>query len=45
MKSRQKPLSPVHIGARVQAPLNMAILSYRENKVARFDMQKQRIVL
>ncbi len=43
--SRQKPLSPVDIGARVQAPLNMAILSYRENKVARFDTQKQQIVL
>ena len=45
VKSRQQPLSPVDIGARVQAPLNMAILSYRENKVARFDEEKQRIVL
>ena len=45
VKSRQKPLSPVDVGARVQAPLNMAILSYRENKVARFDRQKQEIVL
>jgi hypothetical protein len=43
--SRQRPLSPVDIGAKVQAPLNMAILSYRENKVARFDRQKQQIVL
>jgi len=45
VKSRQRPMSPVDIGARVQAPLNMAILSYRENKVARFDTQKQQIVL
>lgn len=45
VQSRQRPLSPVDIGARVQAPLNMAILSYRENKVARFDHQKQDIVL
>ena len=45
VKSRQRPLSPVDIGARVQAPLNMAILSYRENKVARFDNEKQKILL
>ena len=43
--SRQRPLSPVEIGAKVQAPLNMAILSYRENKVARFDREKREIVL
>jgi len=43
--SRQKPLSPVDIAARVQAPLNMAILSYQQNKVARFDREKQEIVL
>ena len=45
VKSRQKPLSPVDVGARVQAPLNMAILSYRQNKVARFDREKQEIIL
>ncbi|MHC4401554.1 MAG: Gfo/Idh/MocA family protein [Planctomycetota bacterium] len=45
VESRRKPLSPVEIGAKVQAPLNMAILSYRENKVARFDRDKQTIVL
>jgi len=43
--SRKQPLSPVDMGAKVQAPLNMAILSYRENKVARFDRQKMEIVL
>ena len=43
--SRKRPLSPVDVGAKVQAPLNMAILSFRENKVARFDRQKMEIVL
>lgn len=43
--TRKKPLSPVDVGARVQAPLNMAILSYRENKVALFDADKEKIVL
>jgi len=43
--SRAKPLSPVDVGARVQAPLNMAILSYRENRVARFDRKEQSILL
>ncbi|OHB69020.1 MAG: hypothetical protein A2V70_20565 [Planctomycetes bacterium RBG_13_63_9] len=43
--SRQRPLSPVDVGAMVQAPLNMALLSYLENKVARFDPQKQEIIL
>jgi len=45
VQSRERPLSPVEIGAKVQAPLNMAILSYRENKVARFDREKHEIVL
>ena len=43
--SRERPLSPVDIAARVQAPLNMAILGYRENRVARFDVEKQEIVI
>jgi hypothetical protein len=33
------------MAVRVQAPLNMAILSHREGKVVRFDRQKQQIVL
>ncbi len=45
VKTRQQPLSPVAIAARVQAPLNMAILSHRENKVARFDHKNLKIVL
>jgi predicted dehydrogenase len=46
VRTRTKlPLSPVSVGAKVQAPLNMAILSYRENKVARFDPQNLKIIL
>jgi hypothetical protein len=29
----------------VQAPLSMGILSHRENKVVRFDKDKQQIVV
>ncbi len=45
VKSRKRPVSPVDIAAKVQAPLNMAILSYRQNKVARFDPGREAIVL
>lgn len=45
VQSRQKPFSPIDIAVRVQAPLNMGILSHRENKVARFDRQRQTIIL
>jgi len=45
VKSRQRPYSPIDIAVRVQAPLNMGILSHRENKVARFDKAAQKIVL
>ncbi len=43
--SRQEPYSPVDLAIRVQAPLNMGILSHRESKVARFDQQQEEIVL
>ncbi len=45
VKSRQEPYCPVSLGVRVQAPLIMGLLSYRENKVARFDKASQGIVL
>jgi predicted dehydrogenase len=45
VKTRQRPYSPIDIAVRVQAPLNMGILSYRENKVARWDQQKPQIVM
>ncbi len=45
VKTRQRPYSPIDIAVRVQAPLNMGILSHRESKVAAWDDQKQQIVL
>ena len=45
VKSRQKPYSPIDIAVRVQAPLNMGILSHRASKVATFDKQTKTIVL
>jgi hypothetical protein len=45
VKTRERPYSPIDIAVRVQAPLNMGILSHRENKVAHFDTQKQQIVI
>ena len=45
VKSRKQPYSPIDLAVRVQAPLNMGILSHRESKVARFDTQKQQIIL
>ena len=45
VKTRQQPFSPIAAAVRVQAPLSMGILSHRENKVALFDRQQQKIVL
>jgi predicted dehydrogenase len=45
VKSRQRPYSPIDIAVKVQAPLNMGILSHREGKVAFFDKEKQSIVM
>ncbi len=45
VRSRKQPYSPIEIAVRVQAPLNMGILSYREKKVARWDPQQKKIVL
>lgn len=43
--SRQRPYSPIDIAVRVQAPLNMGILSHREGKVARFDKKEGKILV
>lgn len=43
--SRAKPYSPIDVAIRVQAPLNMGILSHRESKTARFNKVKQTIEL
>ena len=45
MRTREKPVSDVEFGLHVQAALNMAMLSYLKNKVARFDPKKRQIVL
>lgn len=45
VKSRETPYCPIEMGVRVQAPLNMGILSHRQSKVATFDKQKQTIVM
>lgn len=45
MQTRKRPFSPIDIGVRVQAPLNMGILSHREGKVARFGSVARKIVL
>ncbi len=45
VRTREKPVSDVEFGLHVQAALNMAMLSYLKNKVARFDPKKRQIVL
>ncbi len=45
VQTRQQPFSPIATAVRVQAPLSMGILSHRENKVALFDRDQQKIVL
>jgi predicted dehydrogenase len=45
VRSRQKPVSDVEFGLHVQAALNMAMLSLLKDKVARFDFEKQEIVV
>jgi predicted dehydrogenase len=45
VRSRQKPYSPIDIAVRVQAPLNMGILSHRAGKVAKFNKETKKIDL
>jgi hypothetical protein len=45
VRTREKPVSDVEFGLHVQAALNMALLSFLKEKVARFDFKKQQIVL
>ena len=44
VKTRKDPACSIDIALRVQAPLSMAILSHRENKVVTFDQEKQSLV-
>jgi predicted dehydrogenase len=43
VKTRKQPLSNIAMAVKVQAPLSMGIVSHRENKVVRFDREKQAI--
>ncbi len=45
VRTREKPVSDVEFGLHVQAALNMALLAFLKKKVARFDFEKQSIVL
>jgi predicted dehydrogenase len=45
VRTREKPVSDVEFGYQVQVALNMAMLSFLEKKVARYDETKQEIVL
>jgi predicted dehydrogenase len=45
VRSRQKPVSDVEFGFKVQVALNMAMLSYLNKKAARYDTEKEEIVL
>ena len=45
VKTRQRPYSPIDIAVRVQAPLNMGIISQREGRVARIDPATGKILL
>jgi len=45
VRTREKPVSDVEFGYHVQTALNMAMLGFLEGKVARFDREKERVVL
>jgi predicted dehydrogenase len=45
VRTREKPVSDVEFGFHVQVAMNMAMLAYLYKKVARFDAQKEDIVL
>lgn len=45
MRTREQPYSHIELGYYVQTALIMGVLSYREGKVARFDAERERIVM
>jgi predicted dehydrogenase len=45
VRSRAKPVSDVEFGFKVQAALCMGMLSHLNNKVARYDAQKEKLIL
>jgi predicted dehydrogenase len=44
-RTREKPVSDVEFGLHVQAALNMAMLSWLQEKVVKFDLANQKILL
>lgn len=44
-RTREKPLGGIELAYRVQTTLQMGLLSLLENKVARFDLDREEIVL
>jgi len=45
VRTREKPVSDVEFGFHVQVAMNMAMLAFLKKKVARFDTEKETIVL
>jgi predicted dehydrogenase len=45
VRSREKPVSDVEFGFKVQVALNMAMLSYLHKKIAQFDFVKEEILV
>jgi len=45
VRTREKPISDVEFGYRVQAALSMGMLSFLQKKVARFDPTQREVVL
>jgi predicted dehydrogenase len=45
VRTRQKPVSDVEFGLHVQAALNMALLAFLKERVARFDPDRKEILL
>ena len=45
VRTREKPVSDVEFGLHVQAALNMAMLGFLNEKVAKFDSEKKEIIV
>jgi hypothetical protein len=45
VRTREKPVSDVEFGLQVTAALNMAMLSFLQKKAAKYDFEKEDIVL
>jgi hypothetical protein len=45
VRTHEQPVSDVEFGLHVQAALNMALLRLLKDKVAKFDLARQEIVL